>query len=620
MTAKNLTRRVVIAAPVAIAVLVLGIFLLSGGGEDSQDFTALEKPPQQAASQEPQGAASPAVPGEQASTPEAADRTDGTAGETKPLPPAVQKESTEAAASPGGLLALQLLDVDGEEPVSRSEFNLRVQGPAKTRNLQIKTDDKGYALLDELEAGEYPALLRHQHYLADRRVLKIPEGKPGEQPEVERILLQRGETLSGEVTDLRGKPVRAARVTLAFNTPDGPLRHQASTGDDGSFSFGALLPGDWNLAVFHSSYRAGGPLAVRLPARKDLSIKLVDSSGLNVFVQGPAGNPCEGARVSARVIKAPAGAIPSPSIRTNAQGLASLQNLPGNPGTLLSVTAMDARYPTLSRKVTVDELEGGSFVMRFPAPRSIEGTVLDSEGNTVANARVSLMGPRKLFVRSTSSGAFRFKKVPPGEYHLQAALASGGISRRLLADTEEKSLSALELVLEAGAGPISGRVQDSRGQALALVPLRLTAEGISIETVSSPAGLFSFEQLPAGSYTLRAGDSRRGQGQKTGIRPPAADIVFTIERPGSLRGILRTEGPVRGYSLRLQERPGAGARGIPAHTWHFSSQVGRFHLRNLAPGVYDLLLLNKGAVTGRVRDLTIRPGEETGPVSISPGN
>ena len=154
MTAKNLTRRVVIAAPVAIAVLVLGIFLLSGGGEDSQAVTALEKPPQQAASQEPQGAASPAVPGEQASTPEAADRTDGTAGETKPLPPAVQKESTEAAASPGGLLALQLLDVDGEAPLSRSEFNLRVQGPAKPRNLQIKTDDKGYALLDEFEAGE----------------------------------------------------------------------------------------------------------------------------------------------------------------------------------------------------------------------------------------------------------------------------------------------------------------------------------------------------------------------------------------------------------------------------------------------------------------------------------
>ncbi len=75
---------------------------------------------------------------------------------------------------------------------------------------------------------------------------------------------------------------------------------------------------------------------------------------------------------------------------------------------------------------------------------------------------------------------------------------------------------------------------------------------------------------------------------------------------------------MRGYSLRLQERPGAEARGIPAHTWHFSSQVGRFHLRDLAPGNYDLLLLSKGAVSGRVRNITIRPGEEAGPVSIAP--
>ena len=619
MTAKNLTRRAVIAAPVAIAVVALGIFLLSGTGEDKLPPRGNEKPLSPATGEHPEETPSAGGPEEQAGAAETAGGTVDGEGETLPLSPAAQKEPAEAAASPGGLLALLLLDVDGEVPVSRSEFNLRVQGPAKTRNLEIKTDDQGYALLDDLEPGEYPALLRHQYYLADRRVLKIPEGKPGEHPEVVRILLQRGESLFGEVTDLRGKPVRAARVTLALNTPDGPLRHQGSTRDDGRFSFGSLLPGDWNLAVFHSSYRAGGPLTVRLPTRENLTIRMVESSGVNVFVQNPDGDPCEGARVSARIINSPPGAIPSPSTRTNSEGLATLQNLPGNPITLLTVTANDARYPTLSKKITVDELEGGRFVMRFAPSRSIGGTVLDTEGNAVANARVSLTGPRKLFVRSTSRGAFQFKKVPPGEYHLQAALASEGISKRLLADTEEKSLSALELVLEAGAGPISGRVQNSRGQPLALVPLRLTAEGLSIETVSSPAGIFSFEQLPGGSYTLRAGDSRRGQDQRTGISPPAVGIVFTIERPGSLRGILRTEGPVRGYSLRLQERAGPGARGIPAHTWHFSSQVGRFHLRDLAPGVYDLLLLNKGAVTGRVKGVTIRPGEETGPVSISPG-
>ena len=44
MTAKNLTRRAVIAAPVAIAVVALGIFLLSGGGEDKLPPPAMRNP------------------------------------------------------------------------------------------------------------------------------------------------------------------------------------------------------------------------------------------------------------------------------------------------------------------------------------------------------------------------------------------------------------------------------------------------------------------------------------------------------------------------------------------------------------------------------------------------
>lgn len=618
MTAKNLTRRVVVAVPVALVLVAVGVFLLRGPGREQAHSPGGEKAPRPSSTGHDDRTTAGGTPGEQPGAPKKPTASPGIEDESGSRPPLSQAGSDDASSAAAGVLTLLLLEADGEEPVGKVEFNLRLEGPAKTRTLLLRTDENGYALLRDVAAGEYPALLRHPRYLADRRILEIPTGKPGGQPEVVRVLLEKGETFHGEVTDVRGNPVKAARVTLALNTPDGPQRHQRSTGADGSFSFEALVPGAWTLAAYHSAYRAGGPRTVRIPARDDLVIRLLDSSGVNLFVQNPDSTPCEGARVSVRITNAPPGAIPTQPKRTDAGGLAVLGNLPADPGALLSITASDARYPAIKKEVTVDELEGGRFVMRFPPSRSLGGIVLDAEGNAVANARIALEGPRKLFLRSTAGGAFQFKKLPPGEYHLQAALASRGISRRLLADTEEESLSGLELVLEPGAGPISGRVQDSRGQPLALVPLRLTAGSISIETVSSAAGVFSFEQLPAASYTLRAGDSRRGQAQRTGLSPPATGIVFTIEKPGSLRGILRAEGPVRGYSLRLEERPGAGARGIPAHTWHFSSQVTRFHLRNLAPGVYDLLLLNKGTVTGRVDRVTIRADEETGPLSISP--
>lgn len=609
------------ALPMALAIAVMIAawwFMFGEAGRDPLYPAAGKTPRQPPAAVHSDLVPAPDKPGERPGTAEEIAGSPGTENEPVAQLRSRQTGSEDTAGTPGGLLALLVLEADGKEPVAQEEFNLRLEGPEKTRNVLVRTDDDGYALLEGLAAGEYPALLRNPRYLADRRILTIPTGKPGDPPEVVRVLLEKGEAFYGAVTDLRGNPVKAARVTLALITVDGPQRHQRSTSGDGSFSFESLPPGDWSLAVFHSAYRAGGPMVVRVPARKDLTIRLVEASGVNIFLQNPDATPCEGARVSVRIKDTPPGAIPAPSARSDGGGLAVLYNLPANPQTLLTIIANDARYPAIRKEVTVDELEGGRFVMRFPPSRSLGGIVLDGDGNPVANARISLEGPRKLFVRSTASGAFQFKKLPPGEYHLQAAAAARGISKRLLADTEEESLSGLELLLEPGAGSVSGRVQDSRGQPLALVPLRLSAGGVSIETVSSAAGTFSFEQVPEASYTLRAGNARRGQAQRSGLRPPATGIVFTIEKPGSLRGILRTEGPVRGYSLRLQESPGAGARGIPAHTWHFSSQVARFHLRDLPPGLYDLLLLHRGTVAGRVDGVRIRAEEETGPLSISP--
>ena len=72
-----------------------------------------------------------------------------------------------------------------------------------------------------------------------------------------------------------------------------------------------------------------------------------------------------------------------------------------------------------------------------------------------------------------------------------------------------------------------------------------------------------------------------------------------------------------GFSLRLQERPGPDARNIPARTWKYTAQVARFHLRDLTPGSYDLHVLQQGKVIGKLERITIRPGEEAGPVGIT---
>jgi len=549
----------------------------------------------------------------------------GTAGAKEPTakPEPKSGETTTKIEAPIRLVLL-LLNADGEEPVSNEEFNLRMEGPV-TRNLLLRTDSDGFAHVTNVPAGEYPTLLRHPRYLSDRRVLTIQPEEPTTEPEVVKVLLEKGKSLTGTVTDRRGQAIKGAAVTLYTGTSDGPQSRKATSGGDGTFTAEALTVGVWTLTAFHPAYSFAGPMRIEIPAREDLTIQLGESTKVNVIVENPDATPCEGARVVIRINAAPAGGssmslgVPIPETFTDAEGLAVLNNLPDDPSALLTISAIHASYTPISKNVTVDELGGRDFVLRFAARRSLGGIVLDPDGNIVPNIRVSLTGPQNQTVNSISDGTFQFnwRKLKPGKFWVQASAAASGVSKRLMVDLAQEAPMLVELVLEPGTGAISGWVEGPAGQPLGLVPLKLYSEGISIEAVSSPSGEFSFDYLPKATYTLRAGDAKRGQAMLDKLLPGTEDIRLTVDRPGSLKGIIESKGPALGFSLRLQERPGPDARSIPARTWKYTSQVARFHLRDLPPGSYDLHVLQQGKVIGKLERITIRPGEETGPVGIT---
>jgi len=587
-------------------------------GETSRPEEQAEKPSRK----ETAIPTSPASPGtETTNTP--MDRSGHKKKPSAKPPPQTSETAAEASAeTKSSSILLQLLDAGGGEPVGDEEFNLRLTGAAKTHNLLLRTDSEGFARAADLPEGEYPTLLRHPRYLPHRRILTLsPEELDGD-PKVVKVFLEKGESLTGKVTDLRGKGIKGVSLSLIIGTRDGPQKKHATSGNDGAFTLDALVIGSWSLTAFHSAYRLGGPLTIEIPARENLTIQLVESTNVNIFVENPDGTPCKGATVSIRTSSNSGGvtlsaALPIPTVRTNAEGLAVIGNLPANPGALLSLSARDARYPVLVKSTTVDELESGNFVMRFVLSFSLGGVVLDPDGNTVANIRVALLGPRNQFLNTTANGTFQFNNVLKGKYWLQASDSSSGVSKRLRIDAEVDGLRELELILEPGEGTISGWVENAAGQPLGLIPLRLSADGLSIESVSAPSGEFSFDYLPKATYALRAGDAKRGRTQRSGLLPGTDDIRLVIDRPGSLRGIIEGEGPALGFTLRIQESPGADAKGLPSRSIKFSSPVPRFHLRDLPPGNYDLHVLQQGKVIGKLEQIIIRPGEETGPVGIT---
>ena len=609
-------RKAEVLSLVLVALTIIGAVLLLNEPDRNYDTEPGGEPVGMPSSAEEAGSA-----GEETAN----ELSDGTAGaeEPAPEPEATNGKATTEIESPTRLVLL-LLDADGEEPVGNEEFRLRMKGPV-TRNLSIRTDSDGFARVTNMPEGEYPALLRHPRYLSDRRVLTIPPEETTTEPEVVKVLLEKGKSLTGKVTDRRGRAIAGANVTLHTGTSDGPQARKATSRNDGTFTIEALTVGIWTLTAFHPAYSFAGPMRTEIPAQEDLTIQLGETKRLNVFVENPDATPCEGARISVRINATPAGGsslslgVPTSKTFTDAEGLAVLNNLPDDPRALLTLSAIHTNYTPISKNVTIDELEGGAFVLRFAARRSLGGIVLDPDRNIVPNIRVSLTGPQNQTVNSISDGTFQFnwRKLKPGKYWLQASAAASGVSKRLRVDLEEEAPLLVELVLEPGTGSISGWVEDPAGQPLGLVPLKLYSEGISIEAVSSPSGEFSFDYLPKATYTLRAGDAKRGQAQRDKLLPGADDIRLVIDRPGSLRGIIESEGPALGFSLRLQERPGPDARNIPARTWKYTAQVARFHLRDLPPGNYDLHVLQQGKVIGKLERITIRPGEETGPVGIT---
>ena len=179
-------RKAAVLSLVLVALTIIGAVLLLN--EPDRDYGT-----------EPGGPEETSRPEEQAEKPirkEAVISTSpGTETANKPgdaKEPAPKTEKSTADSEPGGLLVLQFLEADGEEPLGNEQFTLLlggiVFGAGKTRNLTLRTDSEGFARVTKVPEGEYPALLRHPRYLADRRILTISSAESGAEVNVVEVL------------------------------------------------------------------------------------------------------------------------------------------------------------------------------------------------------------------------------------------------------------------------------------------------------------------------------------------------------------------------------------------------------------------------------------------------
>ena len=146
---------------------------------------------------------------------------------------------------------------------------------------------------------------------------------------------------------------------------------------------------------------------------------------------------------------------------------------------------------------------------------SISGTVSTEDGNPVAGAGVAIWDDERnhMETRTDEDGAFAFERVPAGAWNIRASMEGMEAAQDQIEVAANENTEVL-LVLgddgggggDDGVGSVSGTVFNQRREAVAGAAVTLMNDRREVigETETDDEGAFSFEEVPAGGYTVLA--------------------------------------------------------------------------------------------------------------------
>jgi len=299
--------------------------------------------------------------------------------------------------------------------------------------------------------------------------------------------------------------------------------------------------------------------------------------------------------------------------------------------------------------VTVPEGERVEYdlVDRSVGGARVSGLVTDRGepfpgGNIVAFGfeSESLLGMDVKLARIREDGSYLFESLAPGEYRFQVGSGGGPGGRRrgdVRLTVEIPDLPDVRLDIALPEGEISGVVIDAatgepvRGAAVSLRALDAPQAGGMLGGMMGgemarerrwvdDSGTFSFQRLEEGRYKLDVGPPNWGdnQGRWAPIAPVEIelshnerldDLEVRLEPALELTGLVRGEGgePIssaRIVALRADVESASRATAM-------SGEDGRFTLRGLAPGAWDLSGSVEGYAAASLHGVTVERGKSS---------
>jgi hypothetical protein len=273
-------------------------------------------------------------------------------------------------------------------------------------------------------------------------------------------------------------------------------------------------PGFVPLQVTWDNARAEFP--VEIP--REYTVKLEPGSTIGGVVEDEQGEPIAGVRVRVSIGSAGNHGRGEPRVdldnfgtNTDANGRWLCDIAPGQLDSI-SIALEHEDYveePSRHRFRSqspreFDELKALTAVIVLKKGLTLEGRVMNSDGNPIANAEVSLSRSfRRAASTSDEQGRFELNHVPPGRNRV--AIRAKGYVAALKQVDAASGMAPLELRLEAGK-TVSGRVldEDNKPVAGAFIQLQIGAsmQAIGRPVTSGQDGRFQIEGVPAAGCTF----------------------------------------------------------------------------------------------------------------------
>ncbi len=498
---------------------------------------------------------------------------------------------------PGVVLAGVVVDAEGH-PLAGAVVAVYPPGPAGVRAGfftrlagEATSGSEGKFSIAGLRAGEtVDVTARKSGYV------------PATLPRVElpldralRLVLGTGARVRGRVADEREQPIAGAAVTIKPSEsllPPSLAGQTATTGSDGTFTFGELPSGRLVLTVAAKGRIAGEPRLIEAGEGETVDgveLTLRRGAAIEGVVLTPSGTPAAGARVSLR--NRP-GWFASESTDAHADGEGRYRLEGVGPG-LQTIHASDERYATASRELEVQP-RTNRLDFRLGEGLALAGRVVDGDGRPLSGASVGIANVRGVNRSdvSGSGGAFRFAALDAGDYAVTAR-KSGYSSAQENVSLAGRAVEGLELRLQQGGGIVTGRISGLPAPLLAQVLVRvtesplLTIDGMR-ETLADGQGMYRVEGLHAGDWMFTAlhASGREARSQVT-IEEAAGQTQVDLDFGGgiTLSGVVRRGGePVAGASLQVN------GVNVTSSGRASTDGSGRYRIAGLEVGDYLVLI------------------------------